>query len=643
MLTLPNFVERMTGAASSRRSWGQLVSAIDAREPATRQLDDAALRKEALSLRFRAKTGEPNADLLVEAFALTREAGRRALGMRHYDVQLMAGIAMTWRSVVEMQTGEGKTLSATLPLVLFALCGKGVHLATANDYLARRDAEWMMPVYDALGLTVGIVDADTPPTERRRAYASDVTYGTAKEFGFDFLRDRLQSRQQEEGVRDWLGAMLGDDTAIRTQVQRRPHFILVDEADSILIDEARTPLVISSMPTDDLDSTIELFRWSSQIAPQLVQREHFTVDEKTSTVTLTASGRRKVRTWPKPERLRGGDVVSVYEHVERAVHVHRHLQPDRHYVVRDGEVVIVDEFTGRLAEGRRWRDGIHQAVEAQEGIDVSPPTAQAERVTIQEFFRGYPNVAGMTGTIANSAAELRKIYELRSETIPTHRPPKRKQIPTAVFGNADTKWAAVVREIGKVHELKRPVLVGTRSIDKSEILSRLLADAGIEHRVLNARHIAAEAEIVAAAGHLAKVTIATNMAGRGTDIKLGPGVEEIGGLHVICTEMHDSARIDRQLIGRCGRQGDPGSYRQFLALDDDILEEGFGPDTAAQYAKKGRDSTKRFDQLAPLFTKAQAAVGQKHYQGRRMLMHHEKQRKEMQIQMGLDPYLDAPS
>ena len=647
---LANLIDRFASgvlpvaSAFTARNWKEVVAAVDNRDPLVRQYDDNTMRKEALALRFRAKSGEPLAKLMVECFALTREAGRRALGMRHYDVQLMAGAAMHARAAVEMQTGEGKTLTATLPLVLFALAGRGAHLATANDYLARRDAEWMQPLYQALGLNVGIVEADTPASQRQAAYACDVTYGTAKEFGFDFLRDRLQWRRQDESGRDWLGAMLGDDEAQVSQAQRAPHFILVDEADSILIDEARTPLIVSSLPLDDVQATLELYRWSSQAAQQLIEDTHYEEEEQNKNITLTAAGRRHARSIARPKNLQGCDIVEMYQHLERAIHVQRNLHRDRHYVLRDGEVVIVDEFTGRLAEGRRWRDGIHQAVEAKEGLAISPPTAQAARVTIQEFFQRYPQVAGMTGTIANSGPELKRIYGLRGATIPTHRPPQRKQLPTAVFSGATAKWAATVKEIAKVHELGRPVLVGTRSIDKSDIVSRLLHDAGIAHQVLNARHIAEEAEIVGRAGERGKVTIATNMAGRGTDIKLGPGVEALGGLHVICTEMHDSARIDRQLIGRCGRQGDPGSYRFLLALDDDILTDGLGADKADELARRGESrSDGRFDELAPLFAKAQAAVEREHYRGRRLLMYHEKERKQMQLRMGLDPYLDTPS
>ncbi len=644
MATLSRIVEQLaiTPASWRRARHNELLASIDAREPQVRQLDASELRKASLALRYRAKSGEPTGRLLAECFALVREAARRTIGLRHYAVQLLAGMAMHQRSVVQMQTGEGKTLTATLPLGLFALAGRGAYLGTANDYLARRDADWMRPVYEAIGLTVGVVEAKMPPTERTSAYQCDITYGTAKEFGFDFLRDRLQERQRLDGQHDWLGAMLGDEAAGTGALQRPPHFMLVDEADSILIDEARTPLIISSVPDDDLEQTLALYRWSALLARQLEEDKNFTTGDDGKTISLTPAGRRRVRTTGREEILLGCDMVELYEHVERAVGVLRNFHRDRQYVIRDNEVVIVDEFTGRLAEGRRWRDGIHQAIEAKERLNISPPTAQAARVTVQEFFARFPHVAGMTGTIASSGSELKKIYKLNTTEIPTNRPPRREQLPTAVFGHADAKWAAVVQEISATHGLGRPVLVGTRSIDKSEHLSQMLTDAGIAHQVLNARHVEAEAEIVAVAGHRGKVTIATNMAGRGTDVKLGPSVEELGGLHVICTELHDSARIDRQLIGRCGRQGDPGSYRQFLALDDEILRLGLGEETAATYARRGRDDDARYDQLAPLFAKAQAIVERQHYRQRTMMMHYQQQRKESQVRMGLDPYLDAP-
>jgi len=555
--------------------WAQGLARIAELEPEVKALSDYELRKRSLSLRYRARSGEPLRRLLPEGYALVREAGRRTIGMRHFDVQILGGIAMFNRSIVEMQTGEGKTLTATLPMYLHALDGKGAHLATVNDYLARRDAEWMRPIYEALGLTVGVIETQMPQPQRRKAYACDITYGTAKEFGFDFLRDRLLLRRIREGQGDILGGMLGTSKQGGSEkpVQREPHFALVDEADSILIDEARTPLIISALPTEDEKLQVECYKWSARVASEFVEDEDYEYDYDKKIVELTREGRQKVRTLPKPEAMDREGMVNIYRFVERAIMVDREYFLDRQFVVRDGEIVIVDEFTGRLGEGRKWRDGIHQAVEAKVGVEVTVSTGQAARITVQDFFLRYEKLAGMTGTAVASARELRKIYRCHVIPVPTNRPVIRKPWPTRVFGDTDRRWEAVVDEICEVHGEGRPVLIGTRSIDKSELLSRMLEARGIEHQVLNANRIAEEADIVARAGLRGKVTVSTNMAGRGTDIKLADEIKELGGLHVICTEMHDSARIDRQLIGRCGRQGDPGTYRQFLSLDDDLHPE----------------------------------------------------------------------
>ena len=559
-------------------NWVKLVPKIGAMEPELLKLNDEQLRKRSLSLRYRAKSGEPLSKLLVEAFALVREAGRRTIKMRHFDVQLLGGIAMFHRSIAEMQTGEGKTLAATLPMYLYALVGKGCHLATVNDYLAHRDAEWMAPIYRALGMTVGVVETQMSQDDRRKAYQCDVTYGTAKEFGFDFLRDRLLLRRISEGQSDLLGGMLGHrNESSEKPVQGAAFFALVDEADSILIDEARTPLIISALPTEEQKLELECYRWSSAVADQFVDEEDYDFDHEKKTVELTREGRQKVRTLDKPPELDTMGMVNIYRFIERSILVEREYKLDRQYVVRDGEIVIVDEFTGRLAEGRKWREGLHQAVEAKQGVEVTVATGQAARVTIQDFFLRYEKLAGMTGTAIDSAAEMRRIYRCHVLPIPTNRPAIRQRLRTQVFGTEEAKWEAVVEEVCELHGQGRPMLIGTRSIDKSEVLSRLLVERGIPHEVLNANHIAAEAEIVSHAGEEGKVTVSTNMAGRGTDIKLGPGVADLGGLHVILTEMHDASRIDRQLSGRCGRQGDPGTYRQYLALDDDLLLAGLGP------------------------------------------------------------------
>ncbi len=646
MSRLPTGIGRQLRRVSGDRvaRWAAYLPRIAAMEPDLKELPDQQLRKKSLGLRYRARSGEPLDRLLVEAFALVREAGRRTLGLRHFEVQMLGGAAMHHRSIVEMQTGEGKTLAATLPLYLASLGGKGVHLATVNDYLARRDAEWMKPLYSALGVSVGIIQGQMPQPHRRREYACDITYGTANEMGFDFLRDRLLQRSQGEGSRDLFGQMLGDgDGGGGDQpVQRDLNFMLVDEADSILIDEARTPLIISALPGEDEEIAAEAFRWASEIKPQFIENEHYQYDHDDRTVELELEGRQLVRRLQKPSAMDRLPLSKIYEYVQRAIKVGREMFLDRHYVVRDGEIVIVDEFTGRLAEGRKWRAGIHQAIEAQEDVKITFATSQAATITIQDLFLRYQRLAGMTGTASTSRGELRKIYEVHVIQIPTNQPPIRKQLPTLVFGTADAKWDAVVQDAIEQHELDRPVLIGTRSIDKSEHLAGLLQDQGLELAVLNARHVEEEAEIVERAGQLGKITVSTNMAGRGTDIKLGEGVKELGGLHVICTELHEAQRVDRQLIGRCGRQGDPGTYRQFFALDDEILLLGLGPKRAERLEAIGAKATGPLSRHESLFRKAQRCVERRHFRDRKILLYHEKERQKVQRQMGQDPYLDTP-
>jgi len=623
--------------------WTALLPKIASLEPELMQRNEHELRKQSLSIRYRARSGESPAALLPEAYALVREAARRTIDMRHFDVQILGGIAMHYRSIVEMQTGEGKTLAATLPLYLESLTGEGAHLATVNDYLARRDAEWMRPVYELLGLSVGVVETQMPQPQRRKAYACDITYGTAKEFGFDFLRDQLLKRRQREGQTDFLGGMLGVSSGEGGEqpVQRAHHFCLVDEADSILIDEARTPLIISALPGEEQRTAIEAYKWASTVADRFTEDDDYELDREKQKVELTAAGRRLVRNLAKPEHLDRMGMFTIYEYVERAIKVDRLFFLDRQYVVRDDEIVIVDEFTGRLAEGRKWRDGIHQALEAREDVKVTVDTGQAARITIQDYFLRYKNLAGMTGTARTSARELKKIYKCRTVPVPTNRPAIRTRLTTLVFGTSEEKWEAIAEEIRDVHAAGRPVLVGTRSIDKSEILSKLLTGYGIEHQILNARHIAEEADIIARAGLGGRVTVSTNMAGRGTDIKLGEGIAELGGLHVICTELHDAARIDRQLIGRCGRQGDPGSFRQYLSLDDDILLNGLGRRRGERLKRYGQSIEGPISRTSRLFYAAQRKIEKRHFRARRQLMYFEKERKKVQRQMGQDPYLDT--
>ncbi len=638
-------VDRSVGLARHRPPslWWRQSSEIAALESELQQLDERALRKQSLSLRFRAKSGERLRDLLPMAFALVREAACRTIELRHFDVQILGGIALFDGCIAEMDTGEGKTLTATLPMYLHALVGKGAHLATVNDYLAARDAETMGPIYEMLGMTVGVIQTSDSQDQRRQAYAADITYGTAKEFGFDFLRDRLLMRRLGRTQADFLGdgsSQRWDDSG-EQPVQRNAHFGLVDEADSILIDEARTPLIIGSLGDQAIEQVVATYQWAAEHAPEFEEDEHYDYDHDTRKAELTPPGRQMLRALPAPDILRGVGLVDLYDYMERAIKVHRDFHLDRQYVVRDGEIVIVDEFTGRLAEGRKWRDGIHQAIEAKEKIDVTVPTGQAARITIQDLFLRYRHLAGMTGTALTAAREFHKIYRTRVVRVPTNRPVKRKQLPTRVFGTTEQKFAAIVAEISELHEGGRPVLIGTRSIDKSEALSKLLTAAGIEHDVLNANEIAKEADIVAQAGHSNKVTVATNMAGRGTDIKLPEGVAGLGGLMVVGTEMHDAARIDRQLYGRCGRQGDPGSYRQYLALDDDIVREGLGPKYADKTEAMGLQRDGPLDRLAKMFRRAQRKVERRHLRDRKMLLHHEKERKKMQREMGQDPFLDT--
>ncbi|MEI7782080.1 MAG: preprotein translocase subunit SecA, partial [Planctomycetota bacterium] len=599
--------------AITAATW-RIVKRIDDLAGPMEAESDAGLRRLARSLSYRAKAGEPVDSLLIETFAATREAGRRSIGMRHYDVQLLAGVALVHGAIVEMQTGEGKTLVATLPLVLYALAGRGAHLATVNDYLAKRDAEWMEPIYKVLGLSVGIVQSEMDFDERRKAYACDVTYGTAKDFGFDFLKDRLMGREIAEGRGDLAAMLTGKAASSGTKLLQRPYwFALVDEADNVLIDEARTPLIIASPPGEAQAVQQAVFRFAATVAETLERDEDYEYDVQKQSCELLGRGRSRVRAFERPELLDAVSLLAIYEAVERALRARQAFVRDRQYVVRDGKIVIIDEFTGRAAEGRTWRDGLHQAVEAKEGIEITVPSGHAARITIQDLFARWPHLAGMTGTIATSAPEISRTYNVAVATVPTNRPAIRQRLAPIVSEKQTDKFVRIVAEVQAMHALGRPVLIGTRSIDKSEELSRLLTEAGLVHTVLNARQIEREAEIVALAGQRGQITVSTNMAGRGTDIKLGEGVYDLGGLHVVCTELHDSARIDRQLIGRCGRQGDPGTWRQYVSLDDEILVAGYGPKRAQRIGARLRSQLGGNDErLLRVFKRAQQRVEARH-------------------------------
>src|SRR5579872_1847579 len=521
---------------------------VNAFESATQSLADEALRAKTVAFRERLARGESLDAMLPEVFAVVREAGRRVLGMRHFDVQIMGGQVLTEGRISEMKTGEGKTLVATLPVYARSLEGKGVHVVTVNDYLVRRDAEWMGQIYEMLGLTVGIIQHDLDPAQRRAAYNCDVTYVTNNEVGFDYLRDNMA----------W---------QVEDMVQRDLYFALVDEVDSILIDEARTPLIISGQGTEPT----ELYDKFAQIVPRLKKGDDFTVDEKAHAVPITEAGVAKVEKMLGIQNLYDQRNIELAHQLNAALKAWNLFHRDQQYIIKEGEIVIVDEFTGRLMYGRRYSDGIHQAIEAKEGIKVRSEDQTLATITFQNYFRLYDYLAGMTGTAKTEEREFRDIYGLDVVVIPTNKPMVRKDQADIVYKTEKAKFASVVDEIIAEHQKGRPVLVGTRSIEKSETLAAMLRRKGVECNVLNAKYHEQEAEIVKDAGLPAQVTIATNMAGRGTDIKLGEGVAEKGGLAIIGTERHESRRIDNQLRGRSGRQGDPGSTRFYVSLEDEVM------------------------------------------------------------------------
>ncbi|MGR3641432.1 preprotein translocase subunit SecA [Alterinioella nitratireducens] len=590
MLGLGTLTKKVFGTPNDRKvkAARPIIEKINALEPEFEKLSDTEIVAKTADLRLRAQNGEALDELLPEAFANCREAARRALGLRAFDVQLMGGVFMHQGNIAEMKTGEGKTLVATFPAYLNALSGKGVHVVTVNDYLAKRDAEWMSKVYTALGLSTGVVYPRQPDAEKRDAYAADITYATNNELGFDYLRDNMRP-------------------TLKDMAQRGHNFAIVDEVDSILIDEARTPLIISG-PADDRS---DLYISMNEVIPH-VQEGHFTLDEKTRAVTFTDEGNEfmeeklhEVGILPEEQSLYDPESTTIVHHATNALRAHKVFTRDKDYIVRDGEVVLIDEFTGRMMPGRRLSDGLHQAIEAKEGANIQPENVTLASVTFQNYFRLYDKLSGMTGTAATEAEEFASIYGLGVVEIPTNQPIARVDEDDRVYRTGTEKYAAIVEEIREAHEKGQPVLVGTTSIEKSEMLSQLLTKAKLKHNVLNARQHEQEAQIIADAGKLGAVTIATNMAGRGTDIKLGGNVDfqimeaiaadpdanpdeirariieehaadeqavkEAGGLYVLATERHESRRIDNQLRGRSGRQGDPGRSSFFLSLEDDLM------------------------------------------------------------------------
>ncbi len=590
MLGIGTLAKKIFGTPNDRKIKATLplVAKINALEPDFQKLSDDEIKQKTEELAKRAKEGESLDDLLPEAFANCREAAHRALGLRAFDVQLMGGIFLHQGNISEMKTGEGKTLVATFPAYLNALTGKGVHIVTVNDYLAKRDAEWMSKVYSALGMTTGVVYPNMPEAEKKAAYLADITYATNNELGFDYLRDNMRSELSE-------------------MAQRDHHYAIVDEVDSILIDEARTPLIISG-PSQDRS---ELYITIDKLIPQL-KEEHYELDEKTRNITFTDEGNEFLEKrlhfegiLPKEQTLYDPESTTVVHHVNQGLRAHKLFTRDKDYIVRDGEVILIDEFTGRMMPGRRMSDGLHQAIEAKEGVNIQPENVTLASVTFQNYFRLYDKLAGMTGTAATEAEEFQEIYGLGVVEVPTNKPIARIDEHDQVYRTAREKFVGVIESIKEAHAKGQPILVGTTSIEKSEMLSEMLTKEKIKHNVLNARHHEQEAKIIADAGKLGAVTIATNMAGRGTDIQLGGNVDmvvmeaieenpeanpeelrakieaahadekakvlEAGGLFVLATERHESRRIDNQLRGRSGRQGDPGRSAFFLSLEDDLM------------------------------------------------------------------------
>lgn len=530
------------------------VDYINSLEPQFTALSDEQLKAKTVEFRERLEKGETLDDILPEAFATVREASKRTLGMRHFDVQLVGGMALHEGRIAEMKTGEGKTLVGTLPVYLNALLDQGVHVVTVNDYLAQRDSEQMGQIYNFLGMTVGVNLSGMEHEEKQEAYSCDITYGTNNEFGFDYLRDNMVLYKEK-------------------MVQRPLYFCIIDEVDSILIDEARTPLIISGQA----QKSTELYYAADRFVKRLESEEDFTVDIKVKSVALTEKGVAKAERAFGIENLYDQSNITLNHHVVQALKANVIMRRDVDYVVTEDEVVIVDEFTGRLMAGRRYSDGLHQAIEAKEGIEVQNESMTLATITFQNYFRMYRKLGGMTGTAKTEEEEFKKIYGLEVLQVPTNRPNKRVDLPDVVYKSENGKFKAVVDEIVKRHEKNQPVLVGTISIENSELLSEMLKRKGVKHKVLNAKYHAEEAEIISAAGQPGSVTIATNMAGRGTDILLGEGVADLGGLHIIGTERHESRRIDNQLRGRAGRQGDPGSTQFYLSLGDELMKR-FGAD-----------------------------------------------------------------
>ena len=599
-----NFLTKVFGSKNDREMKRMLpiVDRINALEPEMQAMSDAELRAQTERFRERLAAGEPLDDLLPEAFATVREASVRALKMRHFDVQLMGGIVLHRGKIAEMKTGEGKTLVSTLPAYLNALTGRGVHIVTVNDYLARRDTEWMGRIYNFLGMTVGTILHGLNDTERQEAYRADITYGTNNELGFDYLRDNMKF--ELDGL-----------------VQKDLHYAIVDEVDSILIDEARTPLIISG----PAEKSTDMYYQVNRVIPKLQNERDFTIDEKARSVLITEDGVARAENLLGVDNLYDPKHIELLHHVNQALKAHNLFKRDVDYIVKDGEVIIVDEFTGRLMPGRRYSEGLHQALEAKEGVKIENENQTLATVTFQNYFRMYDKLAGMTGTADTESVEFKKIYNLDVAVVPTNKPMIREDYSDVILKTRKEKYTAVLDEIEELYSRGQPVLVGTISIDVSEDLSNRLKKRGIPHEVLNAKHHEKEAEVIAMAGQRGAVTISTNMAGRGTDIVLGEGVTDLGGLHIIGTERHESRRIDNQLRGRSGRQGDPGSSRFYLALEDDLLRIFGGERIAGFMDRFGMEEGEPIENrlISKQIENAQAKVEARNFDMRKHLLEYD--------------------
>jgi preprotein translocase subunit SecA len=689
------YLKALLGTPSQRRlAWAGLqIDRIRHWEKEWHKHSDQEMAAHALQLKGRARGGESLDTLLPEIFGMASVACQRAHKLRPYDVQLAAGVVLHRGALAEVATGEGKTLIAVLPVALHAMTGRGIHVTTVNDYLARRDGEWTSAIYHQMGLTVGILQQKLPDDQRTEAYRSDITYGTASEFGFDFLRDRLKVAMDKGQVMPFWAPWTAPDGTfskpVDPKVQRDEHYYaLVDEADNIFIDEARTPLIISGPTREANEEEQVVYHWADDLARKMQPLDHFTLDQKKQKIELTEEGKRIARFSNPPFGKHSHAMDKLHEHMERALHAHFRFRLDQHYLIEKGKVVIIDESTGRRMPDRHWREGLHQAVEAKERVTINMPSDHAAQITFQSYFRLYKKLAGMSGTAAQNFWEVRKVYKLWVVCVPTNQPVIRENRPDRVYPTEDTKFRVIVDEVRRMRDKGRPVLVGTRSVEKSEKLSKLLVEAGINHQVLNARPEIAdkEADVVAQAGRPGTITIATNMAGRGTDIILGGNAETIawthlrkkyahrhdvpieewrrtveeiearqnlrelheqvvqaGGLHVIGTERHEAIRIDRQLAGRAGRQGDPGSAQFFLSLEDELLE-GLGPRRQEALKQVGRkyadDVSNSWQKHLSAFHRAQRRIERRHYRQRVDLVIYEKNRQEILKDLGADPYVD---